>query len=40
MMLSYQELAHLLVLLQPFRAEPITKPTIAYALRIVRESRS
>ena len=39
MTLTHRELAHLLEILKPFRAEPITKATIALALRLVREGK-
>ena len=37
MTLTHRELAHLLEILKPYRAEPLSKSTISLALRLVRE---
>lgn len=39
MTLTRAQLARLLEILAPYRAEPITRPTIELALRLVKEPR-
>jgi len=40
MTLTRHELAQLLEILKPYRAEPLSKSTLSLALRLVREVRS